>query len=207
MLGYVISKKENINVYNYEVKNLNVLCDTADNIFIVENDVILYKNDIVENACRYKHYDVLEWFVCSGYLTKYKNTRKKYRLLLFAFEYGYYEILQCIEHEKFCFDGDEKDCYPYDYELFEAAMARVYMKGDFRFIKWIKKNIKIKFKKLSYIDNYDAMNWYVDNLNFKMLLKNKQIYFIMFFTQLCRNKIKTKKYKIRNKYFKGYKKN
>ena len=51
MLGYIISDKENINVIEHEIKNFDVPCHTNLNIFVVKDNKILYKNDIVFNAC------------------------------------------------------------------------------------------------------------------------------------------------------------
>ena len=88
MLGYIISDKEKINVEeheieehenvslnffvekdlktfiveDYEIFSFYVLHKTDLNIFVVENNKVLYKNSIVFNACFKGHVKVLEWF-------------------------------------------------------------------------------------------------------------------------------------------------
>ena len=55
MLGYIISDKNEINVENYEIQSFDILHKTDLNIFVIENNVILYKNDIINNSCNYGH--------------------------------------------------------------------------------------------------------------------------------------------------------
>ena len=50
MLGYIISDKENINVKEHEIQSFDILNKTDLNIFVVENNKILYKNNIIRNA-------------------------------------------------------------------------------------------------------------------------------------------------------------
>jgi hypothetical protein len=73
ILGYIISCLKKINVGNYEIKPFSVLRYTNLNIFVVENNKVLYKNDIINNASKYGHIKVLEWFKNSGYELKYNN--------------------------------------------------------------------------------------------------------------------------------------
>ena len=61
------------NVDEYEIFSFDVLCKTSLNIFVVENNKILYKNEIVFNACMHGHVKVLEWFKNSKYEFKYDN--------------------------------------------------------------------------------------------------------------------------------------
>ena len=71
MLGYIISDKEDINVEEYEIKSFDILHKTDLNIFVIENNKVLYKNNIITNASSYGHIQVLEWFKNSGYEFKY----------------------------------------------------------------------------------------------------------------------------------------
>ncbi len=77
MLGYIISNRAQppddyyICFKKYKVKSFDILHKTDLNIFVIENNKVLYKNDIINNACRYGHIQVLEWFKNSGYEFKY----------------------------------------------------------------------------------------------------------------------------------------
>ena len=71
MLGYIISDKNEISVKNYKIKSFDILHKTDLNIFVIENNKVLYKNDIIINASEYGHIQVLEWFKNSGYEFKY----------------------------------------------------------------------------------------------------------------------------------------
>jgi hypothetical protein len=70
MLGYIISDKETINVEEHEIKSFNILNKTDFNIFVIENNKVLYKNNIIYNAFLKNHIQVLEWFKNSGYLLR-----------------------------------------------------------------------------------------------------------------------------------------
>jgi hypothetical protein len=72
MIGYIISDKENINVKEHEIKSFNILNNTNLNIFVIENNRVLYKNNIIVYSCIYLgHIEVLEWFKNSGYEINY----------------------------------------------------------------------------------------------------------------------------------------
>jgi hypothetical protein len=73
MLGYIISDKDKINVFEHEIKSFDILHNTTLNIFVVENNKILYKNKILYNACKYNHVKVLKWYKKSGYTFEYVN--------------------------------------------------------------------------------------------------------------------------------------
>jgi len=47
MLGYIVSDEEYINVKNHKINNFDVLCNKNFNIFIIENNKILYVNNII----------------------------------------------------------------------------------------------------------------------------------------------------------------
>jgi hypothetical protein len=95
MLGYIITDKEKINVKEHEIFSFDILHKTNLNIFVVENNTILYKNNIIYCACLKNHIQVLEWFKNSGYdLRNYQET------INYASEYiitfGYVQILDWI---------------------------------------------------------------------------------------------------------------
>ena len=72
MLGYVISDKENINVKEHKMKSFDILHKTKLNIFVIENNKVFYKNDIIMYSCIYVgHFKVFEWFINSGYEFNY----------------------------------------------------------------------------------------------------------------------------------------
>jgi hypothetical protein len=71
MLGYIISDKDEINVENYKIQSFDILHKTNLNIFVIENDKVLYKNNIIWNAFKNGHVEVLEWFKNSGHEFKY----------------------------------------------------------------------------------------------------------------------------------------
>ena len=71
MLGYIISDKDEINVENHEIQSFDILHKTDLNIFVIENNRILYKNNIINGASYYGNIEVLEWFKNSGYEFKY----------------------------------------------------------------------------------------------------------------------------------------
>ena len=73
MVGYIISDKEDINVENYEIKSFDILHKTNLNIFVIENNKVLYKNNIINNAYEHGHIQVLEWFKNSSYEFKYNT--------------------------------------------------------------------------------------------------------------------------------------
>ncbi len=71
MLGYIISDKEKINVEEYEIKSFDILHKTDLNIFVIENNKVLYINNIINIASYHGNVQVLEWFKNSGYEFKY----------------------------------------------------------------------------------------------------------------------------------------
>ena len=71
MLGYIISDKQKINVEEHEICSFDILHKTDLNIFVIENNKVMYINHIIYNASSYGHIKVLEWFKNSGYEYKY----------------------------------------------------------------------------------------------------------------------------------------
>ena len=116
MLGYIISDKDEINVKEYEIQPFNILHNTDLNIFVVENNKVLYKNNIINYAFYYGHIQVLEWFINSGYNFKYsknpitsasyngkiqvlewfKNSGFKFKYYKCAFETRFIKILKFL---------------------------------------------------------------------------------------------------------------
>ena len=47
MLGYIISEKNKINIKDYKIQSFNVLCKTNLNIFVLKDNKLLFKNEIV----------------------------------------------------------------------------------------------------------------------------------------------------------------
>ena len=89
MLGYIISDKNEIIVKNYEIQSFDILHKTDLNIFVIQNNKVLYKNFIILNASNYGHIQVLEWFKNSGYEFKYS----KYAIN----RASYYRHIQIVE--------------------------------------------------------------------------------------------------------------
>jgi hypothetical protein len=102
MLGYIISDKDVINVKNYEIKPFNILKYTYLNIFVIENNKVLYKNDIVYYACKYGHIQVLKWFKNSGYRLKYGEEE-----ISNASKYGYVQVLEWFKNSSYGFKYNE----------------------------------------------------------------------------------------------------
>ena len=93
MLGYIISDKEEINVEEHEIKSFDILHKTDLNIFVIKNNKVLYKNNIIVWASCCGHNKVLEWFKNSGYEFKYN----KYAIIN-AFFNEYVELLKCYSY-------------------------------------------------------------------------------------------------------------
>ena len=74
MLGYIITDKGVINVEEHEIFSFDILHKTNLNIFVIENNKVLYKNNIIYYACYYGQIEVLEWFKNSGYEFKYDES-------------------------------------------------------------------------------------------------------------------------------------
>jgi hypothetical protein len=64
MLSHIISDKN-------EIKSFDILHKTDLNIYVIEDNKTLYKNNIIIEAYQYGHIQVLEWFKNSGYEFKY----------------------------------------------------------------------------------------------------------------------------------------
>ena len=90
MLGYIISDKNKINVEEYEIFSFDILHKTNLNIYVIKNNKIVYKNYIIENACKYEHIQVLEWFKNSGFKFKYCRNAFKTKFIKILKFYSYH---------------------------------------------------------------------------------------------------------------------
>jgi hypothetical protein len=106
MLGYIISDKNRINVKNYEIQSFDILHKTDLNIFVIENNKVLYKNDIIVDASRYGHIQVLEWFKNSGYEFKYNKNAISY-----ASMNGHDHVLEWFKNSGYQFKYDKLAIY------------------------------------------------------------------------------------------------
>jgi hypothetical protein len=101
MLGYIISDKETINVKKHKIQSFDILHKTDLNIFMVENNKVLYKNNIIRNACHNGHIQILEWFKNSGYEFKYDECA-----IDWASYKGHIQILEWFKNSGYEFKYD-----------------------------------------------------------------------------------------------------
>jgi hypothetical protein len=102
MLGYIISDKEEINVEDHEIKSFDILHKTELNIFVIENNKVVYKNDIILNASQNGHIQVLEWFKISGYNFKYGEYA-----IMHASSNGHIQVLEWFKNSGYEFKYNE----------------------------------------------------------------------------------------------------
>jgi hypothetical protein len=184
MFGYIISDKEEINVEEYEIQSFDILHRTKLNIFVIENKKILYKNDIVYNASRNEHIEVLEWFKNSGY----------------EFEY-YEEVINeaSINEHIEVLEWFKNSGYEFKYDIWMINYACQY--GNIKILEWVK-NSGYTFKYNFYAIIWASRFEYVEILEF---FKNRNVKKIIKWSGS--KFIKTIKYKTKNNYIKGYNKN
>ena len=110
-MGYIISDKLEINIEEHEIQpfdilhktNLNFLHKTnLLNIYVIENNNILYSNDIINNASIFGHVQVLEWVKNCGYKFKYV-----YSAINYASENGQIQVLEWFKNSGYKFKYDE----------------------------------------------------------------------------------------------------
>ncbi len=147
MLGYIISDKEEINVENYEIKSFDILHKTDLNIFVIRNNKVLYKNNIINYACYHGYVEVLEWFKNSGYEFKYDKWA-----IIWASEREHIQVLEWFKNSGYEFKYDES--------AINNASGRG---GHIQVLEWFK-NSGYEFK---YTEN--AINWASGNRNIKVL--------------------------------------
>jgi hypothetical protein len=175
MSGYIISDKKEINIEDYEIQNFNILRKTNLNIFVIENNKVLYKNYIINNASLYGHVQVLEWFKNSGYEFNYgKETISN------ASKNGHVEVLEWFKHSGYEFKYDhwainytsefghiqvlewfKNSGYEFKYNNWAICLASKY--GHVQVLEWFK-NSGYEFKYDDYAINYASYNGHVQVL-------------------------------------------
>ena len=212
MLGYIISGKQDICVKKYKIQSFDILNKAYSylNIFVIKNKKVLYKNNIIYNACRYGHIQVLEWFKNSGYEFKYdknaiinassnghiqvlewfKNSEYEFKYnedaINYASLYGYVQVLEWFKNSGYEFKYN-KYTFLWASECGHIQVLEWFKNSGYKF-KYNKKVFKTKIIKI--------LKFYCHNVNIKKIIKWSSNIFI-----------KTIKFKIINKYLKGYQKN
>ena len=211
MLGYIISDKEEINIEEHEIKSFNILHKTDLNIFVIKNNKVLYKNDIINNASCHNHDQVLEWFKNSGYEFKCDEWA-----INGASSSGHVQVLEWFKNSD------------YEFKYNEEAINMASENGHIQVLEWFK-NSSYKFKydegainKASDNGRIQVLEWFKNSgYEFKYTkkaFKTKCIKIFKFFSNIINIKkvikwlnkiifIKTIKFKTLNKYLKGYQKN
>jgi hypothetical protein len=161
MLGYIISDKDEINVKEHEIFSFDILHKTDLNIFVIENNKVVYKNNIISNASKYGHIQVLEWFKNSGYEFKYDKWAIDY-----VYENGHIQVLEWFKNSGYEFKYDRHAIniasgyghvkvlewfknYGYEFKYFKCAITCASEKGHVQVLEW--------FKNSSYEFKYDEM--------------------------------------------------
>jgi hypothetical protein len=185
MLGYIISDKDEIRVRNHKIKSFDILHKTNLNIFVIENNKVLYKNDIIINACKYGHIQVLEWLKNSGYEFKYDENA-----IMNASAKGHIQVLEWFKNSGYEFKHNK-------YAIYFATKNE-----HIKVLEWFK-NSGYEFKYVRwtfYKSEIKILKFYSFHINMKKIIKwitwPKSEFFI-----------KTIKFKTNNKYLKGYQKN
>ena len=186
MLGYIISDKEEINVKEHEIFSFDILRKTDLNIFVIKNNRVLYKNNIINNASQNGHIQVLEWFKNSGYEFKYTEWPINY-----ASEIGDVQVLEWFKNSG------------YEFKYNKWALNFASNNKHVQVLEWFKNSgYELKYNEYainsaSIYGHNNILKFYSNNINIKKLIKwSKTSYFI-----------KTIKFKTHNKYLKGYQKN
>ncbi len=219
MLGYIISDKNVINVENYEIQSFDILNKTNLNIFVIENNRILYRNNIINYAFCHNHIQVLEWFKNSGYEFKYTECA-----ITYASSRGYVQVLEWFKNSG------------YEFKYTKHAINEASEYGHIQVLEWFKKSsyeFKYDKKAINYASHYghiQILEWFKNSsYEFKydnFIMNTRYIKIIIFLTKYLNIKkliiwlidwsfgwsnhrifIKTIKFKTRNKYLKGYQKN
>jgi hypothetical protein len=215
MLGYIISDKSEINVENHEIQSFDILHKTNLNIFVIENNKVLYKNNIINNACIYGHIEVLEWFKNSGYEFKYY----KYAIY-YASGHGHIKVLEWFKNSGYELLYDKEAINwasyfrhihvlewfknsGYEFKYDEKAINNASKNGHIEVLEWFKNSsYEFKYDKKGIYSAYkykriEILKFFSNYINIKKLIKfSKSNIFIT-----------TVKFKTKTKYFRGYKKN
>jgi hypothetical protein len=214
MLGYIISDKSQINVKNYKIQSFDILNKTNLNIFVIKNNEVLYKNDIINNASSRGNIQVLEWFKNSGYEFKYDEYP-----ICWASRYGHVQVLEWFKNSGYEFKYDELAINwasrnehvhvlewfknsGYEFKYDELAIIWASYRGHNQVLEWFKNSgYKFKYAKdaIHYASNgnIQVLKFFSNNINIKKLIKNSSSNIF----------IKTIIFKTKTKYLKGYKKN
>jgi hypothetical protein len=157
MLGYIISDKENINVEEHKIKSFNTLHNTILNIFVIENNKVLYKNNIINFASNYGHVQVLEWYKNSGYDFNY-NKRPFY----YASCNGHVQVLKWFKNSDFELKYDKDSIIWSSYSGHYQVLNWFKNHNVKKVIKWSKWSKSTKFLKTI---KYKTKNNYVKGYN------------------------------------------
>ena len=150
MLGYVISCFGKINVKDYKVLSFDITHNFNNNddlnIFIIENCVVLYSEDIITNACLNGHLEVLEWLERSGYFIFNEVSVSIEKILQNKLSIDYnIRILNFLKNQ-----------YPYEYKDIRECVNYSFKYGYVEILDWVAnsefKDYIIKNKK-NLIDN------------------------------------------------------
>jgi hypothetical protein len=178
MSGYIISDKNEINVEEHEIKSFDILHKTDLNIFVIENNKILYKNYIIYNASQYGNVQVLEWFKNSGYEFKYDE-----EVINYASENGHIQVLEWFKNSGYEFKYNENaiNCASlnghiqvlewfknsgYEFEYDNSVIDDASYNGDVQVLEWFKnsgykfKYTKDAFYNASQIGNIQVLEWF-----------------------------------------------
>ena len=150
MLSYIISDKNKINIEEHEIKSFDILRKTDLNIFVIENNEVLYKNYIIYNASKYGQIQVLEWFKNSGYEFKYSEMA-----ILYASKNGHIQVLEWFKNSGYEFKYSEYIiyCISYhkQYNILKFYSNNINIK---KLIKWSNPTIFIKTIKFKTNNKY-----------------------------------------------------
>jgi hypothetical protein len=154
MLGYIISDKKEINVFEHEIKSFDILHKTDLNIFVVKNNKVLYKNNIILNASRYQHIKILEWYKNSGY-----EIGSIFSAIFCASHSGNVEILNWVKSCVNKFKYRNKFVYWANKNAINFYVELMHIK---KIIKWC--NFKINIRTLKTI-KFKTRNNYIKGYN------------------------------------------
>jgi hypothetical protein len=205
MLGYVLSHRNitNETLKDYEIKSFDVLSDDLEkNIYVIENNKILYDgSNLIQNATINKHIQVLKWLIKSKYIIKKIDSNicnyKKGSILCLRFnEYrdafysGSIKILKWVKK----FDNNFKNSIKKFYIDFHIVRNNV------KFLKYLDTNYyknRYSNKPFYGLTHTKTLNFLIHKINIKK---------IIMWTVAWKSK-KIIKFKLKNNYLKGYKKN
>jgi hypothetical protein len=209
MLGYIISDKFYINFEEHEIKSFDILHKKKsnvyfENIFVIKNNKLCYRDEIINNACYNGHIQVLEWFKKSGYKFEYDKDA-----INNACENGHVQVLEWFKNSG------------YELKYFYKAINKASANGHIQILEWFKNSIyKFKYDKSAFDFGFrhgfktkiiKILKFYCDKINVKKLIKWTFHIFIKTIKIQTNYKYlkgyKTIKFKTHNKYLKGYQKN